>query len=299
MLSVLIFLAGTSFQLDAGGVLPNTADDDAPECPICFDTYTEHSIVIQFDCNQPANHHFCLTCASDHIDHAKPCASCMNPHYTVHDPRIDKASCVYIHHRQTPLSAQEQQDLQAYLAKVGDHNLSQKPAPDTALRKCSVCKHEVAQNQVILELGCGHALCLNDAAQLVKANSHDCPICNNGPVSITDPLELNDQDEIVLKYLYRCPTKHEIDTLQTIRSCKNIQLYQHHIALNRRVPIPPPAIAPAAPTQPAQQSIHSKKQIRPLILIAAVVAYGLYVWYTQNRQPKTPRDHDRSDTVPA
>jgi hypothetical protein len=211
--------------------------EDELSCTICYSPYTHESIIVQQDCYHTDNLHFCLPCSHSLVttNNAQSCAVCRNPHYKIHDPRVRKDSYTYVHHRQTPLNHQEQEQLRRYLGSVGAHRISLKAAPDTIVRQCSSCNHAVEKDKVILELDCGHNLCLRDAAKLANNNKIVCPICKALPSTITDPLEMDAQNKIVLKYLQRAPTKEEATLLQKVRS--SASLFQEHIAPERRVPI--------------------------------------------------------------
>ncbi len=206
-------------------------EDEGTGCPICMTAYTPDSIVIQFDCQQKVNHHYCLDCVNA-MDLANPmdkaCPTCRST-YKVHDPRVNKNSYAYVHHRQKPLNVQEQNKLRAYLMR---HTPSTKPAPDTVLRKCSASQQEVDKGHIIIELGCGHNLSLEEALKAAR-NKHQCPTCRK-PMKIIDPLQKDGNDQVILKYLQRAPTKKESMSLQKIRSAAS-DLFQEHIPVERRV----------------------------------------------------------------
>jgi hypothetical protein len=206
-------------------------EETATECPVCLEPYTPESIIIQFDCNQPTNHHYCLSCAS----HLKQCALCRHERFKVHDPRVRKDSYTYVHHRQKPLSAAEQQQLRTYLSQFKRDRISLKAAPDTIKRHCADCNHEVSTENIIIESDCGHNLCMKDALRAVNGKKPQCPTCKKGSLTIIDPLQKNERDQIVLSYLQRTPTKEETDQLKRIRA--TARLFQEHIPAAKRVTI--------------------------------------------------------------
>lgn len=88
-------------------------DDDGIGCSICLDSYTEDTIIIQFDCNQKVNHHLCLDCV-EHFKSGDPCPICRAP-IKLHDPCVSKDSYDRVHHLSRSLTLAEQLRLQNLL----------------------------------------------------------------------------------------------------------------------------------------------------------------------------------------
>lgn len=252
MLTLALLACTITPSLWAAG-FETSEDAEAPACTVCCEDYTENSIIIQYDCNETNNPHFCLSCASK-LD---KCPTCRNVNYKIHDPRVSKDSYERVHHRQKPLTASEQQALRAYLTKIGSHRISLKATPDTVVRLCATCNQTIEANNVIIELGCGHTFCLQDAVKVIRSHKNGCPVCKKGPITILDPIQKNDQNKIVLKYLLRAPTKEETEAIQKIRTCGHLVISQEHIPADRRVPVH------VAPSRPAPTKKDTKDTVTP------------------------------------
>ncbi len=171
-----------------------------------------------------------------------------NPFRRPQTPHVSSQSShqgpTYIHHRLAPLSQSEQTKLNTLIRKIGN-NVSDKTAPDHAIRKCSTCHEDVSTKNVSLLLTCGHRFCLKDAGRLVEQGRKTCPKCNTA-LKMFDPLKLQGA-ATTLFYMGRVPTKEETHQINTLRSYEHMQLAQNHIPQGQRAPIKKVAASRPAP----------------------------------------------------
>ena len=225
----LILSLSVPYRLKAPGFQESdvTEQTESTSCSICYEEYTRDSIVIQLDCDQSVAHHYCLDCISKWAATNNGCPLCRKA-IKFYNPCIQRGDFSRIHHRYTPLTRPQQLELKTLLASKP---VSHKPMPQTINRYCTVCKDDVAHENIMISFTCSHGACLTHAVDLNR-----CPTCR-GSITIVDPLMKDAHQQPIVAYKDSAPEFSEVDALTRLRSAQHINIYQDHIDPAQRLPI--------------------------------------------------------------
>lgn len=241
-IGLLALLGATPYVLShstpENGAFEGSQEEEGRECTICCDTFDKDDLIIQLDCNQKITHCYHLSCIKDWVVkfNKTTCPICRSA-IKVHDPRSTKNSYSHVHHRQKPLSGNEQAALRAFLTS-NKVKLNQKPA-DTILRHCSAVKHsqgcnnKVAAGDIYIQFSCSHGACLDGALALTRGTKNECPTCKKA-LEIIDPIK-RDKRQTTLVYGPHKLTKIELEKINELRTFAHIPVKQNHIKQAERI----------------------------------------------------------------
>ncbi len=232
-----------------------TTITEESSCSVCFEDYTENTIVIQLDCNQPVNHHVCLKCANELNDRHQSCPIC-RALFRVHNPRLG-ADYNKIHHLYRDLTSPEQAQLKRLLDAAP---ISDRPAPDAVDITCRACNTEHS-SEILIRFTCTHAFCLPEALKVALSGTTQCPTCKK-QLQLVDPIK-TENSYIELMYHDLIAKSSERPFLEKLRSYEHIPIYQEHIPADKRIPI----VKTERSSRPQAASQNNNNNARPKDLL--------------------------------